>query len=32
MEQKKIADFYDNYVQKQVKIGANERLISLFKR
>ncbi|MGS0748199.1 class I SAM-dependent methyltransferase [Halpernia sp. GG3] len=32
MEQKKIADFYDNYVQKQLKIGANERLISLFKR
>ncbi|SFI23335.1 class I SAM-dependent methyltransferase [Halpernia frigidisoli] len=32
MEQEKISDFYDNFVQKQLKIGANERLISLLKR
>jgi trans-aconitate 2-methyltransferase len=32
MEQSEIAHFYDEYVQKQLKIGANERLISLFKR
>lgn len=32
MKQKEIADFYDDYVQRQLKIGANERLISLYKR
>jgi trans-aconitate 2-methyltransferase len=32
MKQKEISDFYDEYVQRQLKIGANERLISLYKR
>ena len=32
MKQEEIAQFYDEYVQRQIKIGANERLISLFKR
>ena len=32
MKQKEISDFYDEFVQRQLKIGANERLISLYKR
>ncbi|MEC5158701.1 class I SAM-dependent methyltransferase [Chryseobacterium sp. MP_3.2] len=32
MKQKEISEFYDEYVQRQLKIGANERLISLYKR
>lgn len=32
MKQKEISDFYDEYVQRQLKIGANDRLISLYKR
>lgn len=32
MKQKEISDFYDEFVQRQIKIGANERLISLYKR
>lgn len=32
MKQKDISDFYDKFVQRQLKIGANERLISLYKR
>ena len=32
MKQNEISDFYDEYVQRQLKIGANERLISLYKR
>ena len=32
MKQNEISDFYDEYVQRQIKTGANERLISLYKR
>lgn len=32
MKLKEISEFYDEYVQRQLKIGANERLISLYKR
>lgn len=32
MKKEEIAGFYDEYVQRQLKIGANERLISLLKR
>ena len=32
MKKDEIADFYDEFSTKQVKTGANERLISLFKR
>ena len=32
MKKEDIAEFYDEYVQRQLKIGANERLISLYKR
>ena len=32
MKQEEISEFYDEYVQRQIKIGANERLISLYKR
>lgn len=32
MKQQEISEFYDEYVQRQLKIGANERLISLYKR
>jgi hypothetical protein len=32
MKQKDISEFYDEYVQRQIKTGANERLISLYKR
>ncbi|MBU4538795.1 MAG: class I SAM-dependent methyltransferase [Weeksellaceae bacterium] len=32
MKQNEISEFYDEYVQRQLKIGANERLISLYKR
>lgn len=32
MKKEDIADFYDEFSSKQVKTGANERLISLFKR
>ena len=32
MKQKEISDFYDEFVQRQLKIGANERVISLYKR
>ena len=32
MKQTEISEFYDEYVQRQLKIGANERLISLYKR
>lgn len=32
MKQTEISEFYDQYVQRQLKIGANERLISLYKR
>lgn len=32
MKQNEISEFYDEYVQRQIKIGANERLISLYKR
>ncbi|KIA90096.1 class I SAM-dependent DNA methyltransferase [Kaistella jeonii] len=32
MKQKEISDFYDEFVQRQLKIGANERLVSLYKR
>ena len=32
MKQEEISQFYDEYVQRQIKIGANERLISLYKR
>ena len=32
MKQKEISEFYDEFVQRQLKIGANERLISLYKR
>lgn len=32
MKQEEISGFYDEYVQRQLKIGANERLISLYKR
>ncbi|MGZ5263380.1 MAG: class I SAM-dependent methyltransferase [Kaistella sp.] len=32
MKQNEISDFYDKYVQRQLKTGANERLISLYKR
>lgn len=32
MKQEEISEFYDEYVQRQLKIGANERLISLYKR
>ena len=32
MKQQEISQFYDEFVQRQLKIGANERLISLYKR
>ncbi|WP_027376885.1 class I SAM-dependent methyltransferase [Kaistella palustris] len=32
MKQEEISGFYDEFVQRQLKIGANERLISLYKR
>ena len=32
MKQEEISEFYDEYVQRQLKTGANERLISLYKR
>ena len=32
MKKEDIAEFYDEYVQRQLAIGANERLISLYKR
>lgn len=32
MKKEDIADFYDEFSSKQVKTGANERLISLYKR
>ena len=32
MKQNEISEFYDEYVQRQIKTGANERLISLYKR
>ncbi len=32
MKQNEISEFYDEYVQRQTKTGANERLISLYKR
>lgn len=32
MKQKEISKFYDEYVHRQLKTGANERLISLYKR
>ena len=32
MKQNEISDFYDEYVQRQIKTGDNERLISLYKR
>lgn len=32
MKQTEISEFYDEYVQRQLRIGANERLISLYKR
>ena len=32
MKKDEIADFYDEFSKKQVKTGANERLISLYKR
>ena len=32
MKKDEIADFYDDFSTKQVKTGANERLISLYKR
>lgn len=32
MEQQQITQFYDDFVEAQVKTGANERLISLYKR
>lgn len=32
MEQEEISQFYDDFVEAQVKTGANERLISLYKR
>lgn len=32
MEQKEISQFYDDFVEAQVNTGANERLISLYKR
>lgn len=32
MTNQKVSDFYDEYSERQLKIGANERLISLYKR
>ena len=32
MKQNEISEFYDEYVKRQIKTGANERLISLYKR
>ena len=32
MKQKEISAFYDEFVQRQLKTGANERLISLYKK
>ena len=32
MKQKEISEFYDEFAKRQLKIGANERLISLYKR
>lgn len=32
MTEKKISDFYDQFTERQLKIGANERLVSLYFR
>lgn len=32
MDNEKVSEFYDEYSERQIKIGANERLISLYKR
>lgn len=32
MDQKKIEDFYDNFSTHQMKVGINERILSLFQR
>jgi len=32
MDQKKIEDFYDNFSAHQMKVGINERILSLFQR
>lgn len=32
MENSEISDFYDQYAKRQIKTGANERLISLYRR
>lgn len=32
MENKQIADFYDSFSERQYKVGANERLLTLYKR